>query len=139
MFWTYLDCENAKFVDAIKGKKRRWTQGKLAPNYSFRELMKLGRVTYNNIDDDNWDKSRPKTGKEAPEEQKNFLALATQIMERLDNSSQKESNGDGSGKSGKQKRIFLPWNFENPDNATTKEVLGTIMKWCSNNCHPHPM
>ena len=109
LFRAYLDCDNAEFVAAIAEEKRRWTQGKLAPNYSHRELLELGRVTYNNIDDADedkakWGKARPKAEKETPEEQKNFLALATQIMEKLGNSSQGNSSGDDTGKSGKGKR-----------------------------------
>ena len=35
--------------------------------------------------------------------------------------------------------IFLPWRYKTPDNAATKEVRGTIIKWCSNDYHDKPM
>ena len=52
LFNTYLGCANIEFVESIKDEKRKWTQGKLPPTY----LLELGRVTFNNIsqDEEGW-------------------------------------------------------------------------------------
>ena len=141
MFKAYLAYDNEEFRDTIKEEKHRWTQGKCGQNYTHKELLELGRVTYNNLEDEvKDDLNKTKQGeKEKKSEEKNFLALATQIMEKLNNPSQSNPDGGSTNQSGKAKRTFLPWRFENPDNAATKEVRGTTMKWCTNDCHPRPM
>ena len=56
LFKTYLGCANVEFVESIKDEKRKWTQGKLPPTYDYRDLLELGRVTFNNIsqDEEGW-------------------------------------------------------------------------------------
>ena len=37
-------------------------------------------------------------------------------------------------------RELKAWRFENPKNEKTKTLKdGTVMRWCTNNCHPKPM
>ena len=36
-------------------------------------------------------------------------------------------------------RSYLPWRYENKDNLATKEVRGSTMRWCKNDCHDRPM
>lgn len=140
LFRTYLKCDNNEFVEAIKDEKRQSTQGKLPADYFYRELLELGRVTYNNINEDlNWTsnpkEAKPGSGdnKKDATDSKKFLALATKmVLLKLSDSdlkvSEKSTNNSG-------KRTFLPWRFENKEGATTKVVRGTVMKWCKNNCH----
>ena len=47
MFRAYLSCDNEEFLDAIKDERRQWMQGKLGTTYTYRDLMDLGRLTYN--------------------------------------------------------------------------------------------
>ena len=55
MFRAYLECDNTEFVDAIKDERRRWTHGKLGAAYTYLDLMELGRLTYNNlVDEESW-------------------------------------------------------------------------------------
>ena len=69
---------------------------------------------------------------------KNFLALATELIKSLKGNSEIGSNpGNRPGKD--EKRSFLPWRFLNPEGLKTKDVKGTIMTWCTNDCHPQPM
>lgn len=52
---AYLSCNDAEFVDTIKDERRKWTQGKLGPAYSYRDLMDLGRLAYNSlVDEESW-------------------------------------------------------------------------------------
>ena len=34
---------------------------------------------------------------------------------------------------------YLPWIFENPNKEATKQVRGSNMNWCTNDCHKKPM
>ena len=72
-----------------------------------------------------------------PTDQKNFLALATELISNLKNSNRGSADDDKKENGGR--RTYLPWRFDNPEGATTKEVRGTVMRWCSNDCHPRPM
>ena len=55
MFSAYLACNNTEFVDVIKDERRGWTQGKLGAAYTYLDLMKLGRLAYNNlVDKESW-------------------------------------------------------------------------------------
>jgi hypothetical protein len=89
LFKTYLGCANSEFVESIKDEKRKWTQGKLPPMYDYRDLLELGRVTYNNIsqDDEGWNTKETGGGtkfpNEAPSNEKNFLTLATELISTL--------------------------------------------------------
>ena len=119
-------------------------QGKLPPTYDHKDLLELGRVTFNHIshDDEGWitndSNAYQNAVKGAPSDEKNFLALATELI-----SSFKKNNGSGStfgGKGGSDgKESYLPWSFENPKELKTTEVKGTIMRWCTNDYHPQPM
>ena len=144
LFKTYLGCGNPEFVESIKDEKRKWMQGKLPPTYDHKDLLELGRVTFNNIsqDDEGWktndvnSKLKGITG--APSDEKNFLALATELISSLKRNGGAEGGSGGKVRS-EGKRSYLPWRFENPEGLKTKEVKGTIMRWCSNDCHPQPM
>lgn len=77
MFRVYLACEDTEFVDTIKDKHRKRTQGKYGRAYAYQYLMDLGRLTYKNlVDKDSWSSKAPK----AKDTKKNCLALATQLM-----------------------------------------------------------
>jgi len=55
MFRAYLASDSTKIVDAIKEERRRWTQDKLGAAYTYLDLMKLGRLAYNNlVDKESW-------------------------------------------------------------------------------------
>ena len=144
LFKTCLGCANTEFVESIKDEKRKWTQGKLPPTYDYRDLLELGRVTFNNItqDENGWmtgnsAAERKRTTETKPEE-RNFLALATDLINAIQ---KKNEPGNNSGKrtGGEAKRSYIPWRFENPEGLKTKVVKGTTMTWCSNDCHPQPM
>ena len=144
LFKTYLGCANGEFIETIKDEKRKWTQGKLPADYDYRDLLELGRVTYNNIsqDEEGWKSKQIDTGRktsiESQGNEKNFLALATELIKSLKGNSENGNNpGNRPGKD--EKRSFLPWRFLNPEGLKTKDVKGTIMTWCTNDCHPQPM
>ena len=107
--------------------------------YDYRDLLELGRVTYNNISqyEEGWKTGETggdnKSLKEVPSNEKNFLTLATELISTLKgNKTQDKPDGGG-------ERSFLPWRFENPEGIKTKTVKGTLMRWCTNDCHPQPM
>ena len=86
LFRAYLTCSVEEFVDAVKDERRKWMQGKLAVGYDYGDLMDLGRVTYNNlIADDEWKKkdSKLEKNKAVAGDEKNFLALATEILKNM--------------------------------------------------------
>ena len=60
MFRAYLTCEDEEFLNAIKDECRKWIQGKLPATYLYRDLMDLGRVTFNNLMDETSWKTLPK-------------------------------------------------------------------------------
>ena len=74
----------------MEQEERLWIQNKLPDNYSHQDLMELGRVTYNNLIDKDYDLSK-NVEKYQPkaEEQRNFLALATEILKKFENGSRK--------------------------------------------------
>ena len=137
LFQAYLTSSNAEFVIAIKEEERRWIQDKL-PDYSHTDLLELGRVTFNNLPDTE-DGVQVEDNKKEKVDQKSFLALATEIMSKLNNG----GGGGGSANSGdKDKKYVAPedrtyqeWRFDNPGNEKTKVVKGTTMTWCDNDCH----
>ena len=49
LFRIYNTSNNNSFLQAIGEEERRWEQGRLGAHYSFRELLDLGRTTYNNL------------------------------------------------------------------------------------------
>jgi len=50
------------------------------------------------------------------------------------NDKNRNSNRDDQGP-----RTYHKWRYKNPDNAATREVRGTTMKWCTNDCHDKAM
>ena len=136
LFRAYLTCPDQEFIATVNEEKRKWMQGKLGTNYTFEDLLELGRVTYNNLVEDNsWkgtDKKIEQKGSSSKDENK-FLALFTNFLEK--NGEKGAPSEDGK----KQERQFLPWRFENPNNESTKLVRGTTMRWCTNDCHSQPM
>ena len=96
--------------------------------------------------DENTCSAKPQT--KPRNEEKNYLALATQLMFQMKvvqdgNNGNQGIGGKGTqGNRGKQQsddRTSLTWCYENPDNKATKEVRGITMNWCSNDCHDKPM
>ena len=139
LFRAYRASPNAEFRDAIASEKRNWTQGKLPDTYSYLDLMDLARLEYNNaVEDETWDATKGKLESESRES--NILALATQILGKVNlgrDTTAKDGDGNPTGGDGGKK--FQPWRFENPNNDKTKLVRGTVMNWCSKDCHQQPM
>ena len=137
MFRGYLSCSDSEFVDAIKDERKQLTQGKLGSNYSYRDLMDLGRLTYNKLlDEGTWDnKSVPPAKKK---EEKNYLPLATELMIQFSKINKNPEDGARTPKEGDGIRSYLPWRYENKDNLATKETRGITMRWCKNDCHDKP-
>jgi hypothetical protein len=133
LFRAYLTSTNKEFVDSIAAERRDWIQGKVGANYSHRDLMELGRLTYNNLVEDGTWETNPKNSAVKTKEQ-NFLALATELVKTLSNQTDnstgnKKKNGDGDKNS---------WRYDNPDNLQEKVINGRTMKWCSKDCHRRP-
>jgi len=88
MFRAYLASDSTKIVDAIKDERRRWTQDKLGAAYTCLDLMKLGRLTYNNlVDNESWN-GKPAKSKYAekntcswPQSRSPSLTVIGEIME----------------------------------------------------------
>ena len=144
LFRAYQECDNVKFLASVEQKGRLWIQNKLPDNYSHQDLMELGRVTYNNLINKDYDLSK-NVGKDQPkaEEQRNFLALATENLKKFVNGSRKKGNNNGNNNQRTQdndeKFFFQPWRYENSNNEKKKEVRGTTMLWCENDCHEKSM
>ena len=49
LFCIYLTSKQEDFLKAIKEMDRLWIQGNLTDTYSYKYLMYLGLVTYNNL------------------------------------------------------------------------------------------
>ena len=141
LFRAYRTCANEEFVDTILSERRDWIQGKTKATYSHVDLMELARLTYNNlVEDQAWAGKTATAMDDKPDASKeaNYLALATQLIQRVN---ELEKGGGKPTKGGKQSEVrnFGPWRFENPTNAKTKVVEGTTMRWCTNDCHSKPM
>ena len=140
LFRAYLTSSNVEFTDAISAERRDWIQGKVKADYSYLDLLELGRLTYNNlVEDESWVQKAAKSDNE-----KNYLTLATELMSKFayGDQSNKDSNPNRdriSNRDNKGPRTYHKWRYENPDKATTREVRGTTMKWCGNDCHDQPM
>ena len=134
LFRAYQTSHNQDFLDAIAEEKRKWMQGRLGPDYSYLELMELGRLSFNNlVDDGAWSKTKKKV---ESEKEQHFLALATEILQQAQSAQGHTStNKDRQGR----ERTYQKWRYENPNNEKTKVVDGTTMTWCSNDCHKQPM
>ena len=92
LFRSYLTSGNTEFTTAISSERRDWIQGKVKADYSYLDLMDLGRLTYNNlVDDESWIKKEAKM-----EHEKNYLALATELISKYTtNQNDGGSKGDG--------------------------------------------
>ena len=44
-FRAYLNCDNEEFKEVVEKGHRKWIQNKLPIDYSFEDLIKIGRVT----------------------------------------------------------------------------------------------
>ena len=82
----------------------------------------------------------------ADENQSKFLALATSILHSIKNGTAQGANSNPSNNNvddgqlkGQNRKALKAWRFENPDGASTKNINGREMKWCTNDCHPKPM
>mmetsp|Transcript_6488 Transcript_6488/g.9409 ORF Transcript_6488/g.9409 Transcript_6488/m.9409 type:complete len:137 (-) Transcript_6488:42-452(-) len=74
-----------------------------------------------------------------------MLALATEILKNVKdpklsfslNGEHKTSNGGIRLCNGRELKA---WWFDNPNNEKTKMLKDeTVMRWCTNDCHPKPM
>ena len=149
VFRSYLECRVEEFVETVKGEKRRWMQGQLDQTYDHTNLFDLGRITFNNlVANEEWKiVGNKKTISHSPKtEEKQFLALATEILESMKDKKGSNNNDAGSENTSdgriklKNGRELKSWRFQNPNNDKTKTLKdGTVMKWCNNNCHPKPM
>ena len=142
LFRAYLTCDDSEFNESVRHEKRLWMQGKLAADYGYAELMELGRLTYINLVDDGMWKGKGKGAAQPAisEDPNKFIALATQIMEKLNGEPDKKEGGNkGNPRNAKKgdggPRTFLPWRFDFPNNEKTMEGCGTTMKLCTNDCH----
>ena len=146
LFKAYLTCADEEFVSTIKDERRKWMQGKLPNTYDYTDLMTLGLGTFNNLDaNGEWKGGKNKISKSSPSkgEEKNFLALATDILQKLKDGKVEESGSQNTSDGGirlKNGRELKAWRFHNPNGEKTKTLKdGTVMKWCVNDCHPKPM
>ena len=104
-------------------------------NYSFIDLLDLGRVTYiNQVEDETWEKLK-ETRHSKVSGQPQFLALVTEILNKLKGRDDSSVQTDASKCNGSEKRTYQVWKYENPEGNATKEVRGAMMKWCTKNCH----
>ena len=138
LFKAYKSSTNVEFKESVKEEERKWIQDKLKADYSFVDLLELGRVTFNNqVENGNWETQKQSTQSRAAE-QPQFLALATEILNKLKGGGD-ASKTDASKYNGQEKRTYQPWRYENPDGKVMKEVRGATMKWCTKDCHEQPM
>ena len=107
-------------------------------DYSHESIIELGRVMFDNlIEAEDWKPGKTLESKKESEE-KNFLALATEILQKLRGNRSSMPSDNGYLKREYTQagdRSFQPWRFENQGNELKKVVKGTIMKWCLNNCN----
>ena len=140
LFRGYLAAKNEEFIQTINAEKRNWMQGKVAANYSFLDLMDVGRIAYNNlVDDESWGTGTSEK-KDTSADEKQFLTLATkleQLEEKL--TSFNPSRAGGGAHDGDDFTKMKGWRYYNPDKARTKVINGRTMTWCSNDCHRRPM
>ena len=104
LFRIYNTSNNNSFLQAIGEEERRWEQGRLGANYSFRQLLDLGRTTYNNLldkkawktteKDNSKDKKDEKANAPSDDKEVKFLALATEILKNLNNGGQNASSNN---------------------------------------------
>ena len=89
--------------------------------------MEVARVTYNNmVDDKNYVITKKEDTEMKDEGYKSVLPLVKEILSKLDRS---ESSGRGNKTTYQVgDHDYKPWRFENPDNKSTKEINGTILK-----------
>ena len=149
LFRAYMTCNNAEFVDAVKDERRKWMQGKLGQGYDYVDLMDLGRVTFNNLlENGDWKgKSEGENKVLTPgTQQKNFLALATEIFKAAKDQKPEGSTERRDGTNSEEGirlrngRELKAWRFRNPNGEKTKILKdSTVMEWCEKNCHPKPM
>jgi len=140
IFRSYLTCTNDEFVE-VKSEKRKWMQGQLAQNYDYSNLMDLGRIAYNNLKaGDEWEGSDLKKAETTTTsgDQKQFLALATELLETMKEEKKQSSGQQADEKTSdggiclKNGRELKAWRFENPNNEKTKTLKdGTNMMWCT--------
>ena len=111
LFQAYLSSTKKEIVDSIAAERRDWIQGKIASDYSHRDLMELGRLTYNNlVEDGTWEtNSKPK---ETKTKEQNFLALATELVKTLAKTGEVGNTTGGKRKDGDTNKD--KWRDENP-------------------------
>ena len=57
----------------------------------------------------------------------------------MQNNNGKYGKSEATGNEPQTERQYQAWRYENPDNETTREVRGSTMRWCTNDCHSKPM
>ena len=141
LFRAYLTCSDNEFIETIRHQKRKWMQGEVKSDYSFRDLLELGRLTFNNlVQDGSWEGNKISTSTTATtkpvhksQEENKFLALLGEILNK------NNTGGEFKGNQQLNSRQYQQWRFENPENKSTKVARGSTMRWCKNDCHSQPM
>ena len=121
MFRTYLTSNNRSFLESINAEERDWIQGKVQPGYGYRDLINLGRLTYNNlVEKEDW-KATKKISQDDPANA--YLALVTEIIRTLGTLNGTRNGQGGDGGDGNQQG----WRFSNPENLKEKKIGGRVM------------
>ena len=142
LFKGYLTSNSTEFKETISAEKRDWQQGRSPPSYSHRDLMDVGRIAYNNLVCEGAWKTATFAEKGTEEEKsKNFLALITERVDRLEKISGNNPSGTPTGgKHGNGDFTQNPgWRYHNPNGEKTKLNIGRHMTWCDKDCHKRPM
>ena len=110
-------------------EERKWIQNKLKGDYSFTDLLELGRIKYNNLVENNgWANMEEPETKE--KEKPQILALATEILRKLNTEGGASSKPrDASNYNSTEQRTYQEWRFQNPDGLKKKELHGATMRW----------
>ena len=133
---------SSKFKETISAEKRDWQQERFPSSYSYRDLMDVGRIVYNNVVcEDVWTASAVEVKTTEEQQEKNFLALINERIDRLERSSGKNPSGTPErGKPGNDGFTRNPGcRYHNPNDEKRKVINGRIMIWCHKDCHKRTM
>ena len=109
-------------------------QGKLSAEYTYLDLMDLARLKYNNaVEDETWDTNKTRIEQDGKED--NILALATQILEKVGSTQDKNPRYDGKGSIDRTEKQFQSWHLQNPTNGKVQLIRRIIMNRCDEDLH----